>query len=53
MVKLRVLSGKEACRILEAHGFTQIRQHGSHIVMQQKGEGTTITVLSPRGRTNS
>ncbi|MEK6301550.1 MAG: type II toxin-antitoxin system HicA family toxin [Acidobacteriota bacterium] len=47
MGKLRVLSGREVCRILEAHGFTQIRQRGSHIVMQQRGGGTTVTVPVP------
>jgi len=36
MSKLRILSGKEVCRILEKHGFVQVRQRGSHIVMQRK-----------------
>jgi hypothetical protein len=33
MAKLRVLSGRGVCRILEAHGFAQIRKRGSHIVI--------------------
>lgn len=42
MSKLRVLSGQEACAILERHGFTRVRQRGSHIVMQRvTAEGTT------------
>jgi len=40
--KLRVLSGSEACAILERHGFIRIRQRGSHVVMQRTtGDGTT------------
>jgi len=29
------------------HGFVQVRQRGSHIVMQKKVEGSTITVPVP------
>ena len=47
MVKLRVLSGKEICSILSANGFEEIRQRGSHIIMQKKIEGSTITVPVP------
>lgn len=36
MPKLRVLSGREVCRILEQHGFEMVRQKGSHIMMQKK-----------------
>jgi predicted RNA binding protein YcfA (HicA-like mRNA interferase family) len=40
--ELRVLSGREVCAILAAHGFIQVRQRGSHIVMQRSdGRGTT------------
>jgi len=45
--KLRVLSGSEVCRILERHGFTAMRQRGSHCIMQLKKEGTTVTVPVP------
>jgi predicted RNA binding protein YcfA (HicA-like mRNA interferase family) len=45
--RLRVLSGKEACEILAKHGFAEARQTGSHIVMQKKLPGTTITVPVP------
>jgi predicted RNA binding protein YcfA (HicA-like mRNA interferase family) len=45
--RLRVLSGKEACEILVRHGFSKARQSGSHIVMQKKLPGTTITVPVP------
>jgi predicted RNA binding protein YcfA (HicA-like mRNA interferase family) len=29
------------------HGFTEVRQRGSHIVMQKRFPDTTITVLVP------
>jgi predicted RNA binding protein YcfA (HicA-like mRNA interferase family) len=45
--KLRVLSGREVCQILAAHGFVEVRQRGSHIIMQLKTEETTITVPVP------
>jgi len=44
---LPVLSGKAACKILADHGFTQVRQRGSHIIMQKALPGTTITVPVP------
>jgi len=34
--KLKTLSGKEVCSILLAHGFEQVRQKGSHVIMQKK-----------------
>jgi predicted RNA binding protein YcfA (HicA-like mRNA interferase family) len=45
--KLRVLSGREVCRILEAEGSSEVRRRGSHIVMQQRKDGTTTTVPVP------
>ncbi len=50
MPSLRRLSGREVCRILETHGFVQVRQRGSHVVMQRKLPGTTITVPVPDHR---
>ena len=47
MGKLRVLSGKEVCVILSKHGYVEVRQRGSHIVMQRKLLDTTITVPVP------
>ncbi|MFY9825748.1 MAG: type II toxin-antitoxin system HicA family toxin [Thermoanaerobaculia bacterium] len=47
MGKLRQLSGKEVCGILSKHGFSEARQRGSHIAMQKKLPGTTITVPVP------
>jgi predicted RNA binding protein YcfA (HicA-like mRNA interferase family) len=45
--KLRVLSGKEVCAILARHGFLEIRQRGSHVVMQKRLPNTTVTVPVP------
>ena len=47
MGKLRVLSGREACRILALHGFSEVRRRGSHIVMQLRTETSTTTVPVP------
>jgi predicted RNA binding protein YcfA (HicA-like mRNA interferase family) len=45
--KLRVLSGKQVCAILAYHGFLEMRQRGSHIVMQKQLYDTTVTVPVP------
>jgi predicted RNA binding protein YcfA (HicA-like mRNA interferase family) len=45
--KLRMLSGKEVCQILEKHGFVEVRRRGSHIAMQRTTSGTTVTVPVP------
>jgi predicted RNA binding protein YcfA (HicA-like mRNA interferase family) len=45
--KLKRLSGKEACKILEKNGFMEVRRKGSHIVMQKQVRNSTITVPVP------
>ncbi len=45
--KLHILSGRDVCRILSHHGFVEVRQRGSHIVMQKRIPGSTITVPVP------
>jgi len=45
--KLKVLSGNEACKILSENAFERVRQKGSHVVMQKKIPGSTITVPVP------
>ena len=45
--KLKILSGQEVCQILKQHGFVQVRQKGSHIIMQKRSEDSTITVPIP------
>ena len=49
--KLGVFSGAEVCRIMEQNGFANIRQRGSHRVMQAVVPGYgTITVPVPMHR---
>jgi predicted RNA binding protein YcfA (HicA-like mRNA interferase family) len=43
--KLRVMSGKEVCAILERHGFAEVRRRGSHVVMQRVGEDAGTTTI--------
>ncbi len=50
MPRLRRLSGSQICRILEAEGFVNVRQRGSHIIMQKQLPDTTITVPVPNHR---
>jgi predicted RNA binding protein YcfA (HicA-like mRNA interferase family) len=38
------------CGILEAHGFVEARRRGSHVIMQKRAEGSTITVPVPDHR---
>ncbi len=47
MGKLKVVSGKEVCQILAAHGFKEVRRRGSHVVMQKQIPGSTVTVPVP------
>jgi predicted RNA binding protein YcfA (HicA-like mRNA interferase family) len=47
LAKLRNISGREVCKILSQHGFEEIRQRGSHIIMQKKIEDSTITIPVP------
>ena len=48
MGKLRVLSAREVCRILEDNGFLQVRQRGSHMIMQMhKPKTQQLQFLSP------
>ncbi|MBE3133627.1 MAG: type II toxin-antitoxin system HicA family toxin [Acidobacteria bacterium] len=47
MGKLRRMSGRDVCRILVAHGFVEVRQRGSHVLMQRREAGTTISVPVP------
>jgi predicted RNA binding protein YcfA (HicA-like mRNA interferase family) len=41
------LSGQEICAILACHGFVEVRQRGSHVIMQKQLEETTITIPVP------
>jgi len=48
--KLGVFSGAEIVRIMEAGGFIRARQKGSHLIMQKRSDGGTITVPVPLHR---
>ena len=50
MGKLRKYSGRDICKVLERNGFINVRQRGSHIVMQKKTALSTITVPVPNHR---
>jgi predicted RNA binding protein YcfA (HicA-like mRNA interferase family) len=50
MGRLRALSGREACRILQQHGFIEMRRRGSHIVMQRRTDAGSVTVHIPDHR---
>lgn len=50
MGRLRTLSGADVCAILARHGFVEIRRRGSHILMQARDAGTTVTVPVPDRR---
>lgn len=47
MPKFKVLSGADLCRLLELNGFVNVRQRGSHRVMQKKTGDGTVTVPVP------
>ncbi len=47
MGKLRVLSGRQVCLILARHGFVELRQRGSHILMQKRLSDSTLSVPVP------
>jgi len=48
--KLRVLSGDDVCAILAQHGFVNVRQRGSHVIMQRTDAAGTTTVPVPLHR---
>lgn len=50
MPRLGVFSGAELCRMLGEHGFVQVRQRGSHVVMQWRSGSRTVTVPVPMHR---
>jgi predicted RNA binding protein YcfA (HicA-like mRNA interferase family) len=48
--RLRVLSGRQAARILEENNFVFVRQRGSHLILQLRLADSTITVPVPNHR---
>jgi predicted RNA binding protein YcfA (HicA-like mRNA interferase family) len=49
--KLGLFSGKEVALMLEKAGFLPVRQKGSHMIMQKRTAGSTITVPVPMHKT--
>lgn len=50
MGRLRVLSGRDVCKILDGAGFVEARRRGSHVVMQRRTPTGTTTVPVPDHR---
>ena len=50
MPRLKVFSGAALCALLELNGFAQVRQRGSHCVMQKRTATGTTTVPVPLHR---
>jgi len=48
--RLRLLSGREVCKILADAGFVEVRRRGSHVVMQLRTATGTTTVPVPDHR---
>jgi predicted RNA binding protein YcfA (HicA-like mRNA interferase family) len=47
--RLPVLSALQLIKILERHGFTQVRQSGSHAIFRHSdGRGTTVPIHAKR-----
>ncbi|MBT4485254.1 MAG: addiction module toxin, HicA family [Candidatus Latescibacteria bacterium] len=47
MPKLKRISGKETIRILEKHGFIQIRQRGSHVLLKKQTAHESVGCVVP------
>lgn len=48
---MKSISGKEVCTILMQFGFIQVRQRGSHVIMQKRLDQSTVTVPVPLHKT--
>lgn len=47
MASLPIISGRKCCAALSKIGFVQVRQKGSHIIMQKQLPNTTLTIPVP------
>ena len=50
MPRLRRLSAREICEILEENGFAEVRRRGSQIVMQKRIPDGSLSVPVPDHR---
>lgn len=48
MPQVPILSGREAVRAFERHGWEAVRQRGSHIIMVKAGHSATLSVPDHR-----
>ena len=44
MPEPRLMSGREAVRVFQAHGWRAVRQRGSHIIMVRDGRMITLSI---------
>lgn len=49
MPQLPVMSGREAVRAFEKHGWEVARQRGSHIIMVKAGQNVTLSIPDHKG----
>lgn len=49
MERLKVLSGRDVAHILQQNGFTEVRRHGSHILMQRTFPAATTQTAETNG----
>jgi len=47
MPQLRNFSARDLRALLARHGFVEVRQKGSHVVLQKVADGKTVTVIVP------
>ena len=47
--RLPVLGSRQVLRVLREHGFAEVRQSGSHVVLKHP-DGRTVTVPVHKGR---
>lgn len=50
MKQLRILSGRDVCKLLEENDFAFARQKGDHVTYQKKAIGTTYSTQVPLHR---
>ena len=47
MGRLAVWSARRLCALLAQYGFSVVRRKGSHIVLQKRSDGNSVTVTVP------
>ena len=44
MAQLPIISGREAVRVFESLGWSQVRQSGSHMIMVREGHPASLSI---------